>query len=394
VRAQGWFLIPFVLVACSEEQEALPELSVAESLGLDEHLGAAAITTVSEEGRETVFGFEGEDGPLCLRGDPFLVSTRQTDSEDLIVFLQGGGACWSEFCLAVTKASSWVPAVDILDTELAVNPLRDWNVVYLPYCDGSFFAGDNDIDEDGDGQVDRYHRGLQNLSAALDIAQMRFPAPRRVVLAGSSGGAYGTLLGTALVRHVYPEAELMVVADSGMGLGRPGDDAFVETILAEFNLSRFLPEDCPECLSEGHLTGLVGWYLERDPDVRVALFSSWYDSILGDIFLKIPPADFRDAVAGESGKLVQAHPDRVRRFLVDGRVHTTLLGDASGIIGSDLSAVEIPPELLMNLGAIELGGLDTTAIDDLSFATWLEAMVQSDDAVWVDVQQPASAPPD
>lgn len=390
-----WILWVLLVVGCGEpaEDEMVAGPSVAEQLGLDTYLGVAEAEIESEDENSTVYGFAEDAGPLCLRGEPYRVSVRDTASEDLIIFLQGGGACWSEFCLAVTKARSGIPSVDILDDSLEVNPLSGWDIVYLPYCDGSFFAGDNDLDDDGDGTADRYHRGLHNLSAALTIAKDRFPAPRRIVLAGSSGGAYGTLLGTPLVRHVFPDAELYVIADSGMGLGRPGDDAYVETILDEFNLARFLPEDCPECLRNGHLTGLIGWFMARDEGVRVALFSSWYDSVLGDIFLDIEPASFRDAVASESGQLAEAYPDRLRRFVVDGRVHTALLGDATGVIGDDISAVEVPPDFINNLSSIELGGLESTAIDDTTFASWIGAMVDGESG-WVDLAEEASDPPE
>jgi hypothetical protein len=43
----------------------------------------------------------------------------------------------------------------------------------------------------GDGIDDRFQRGLHNLSAGLDMAMALFPAPRRVVLVGTSAGGLG-----------------------------------------------------------------------------------------------------------------------------------------------------------------------------------------------------------
>ena len=57
--------------------------------------------------------------------------------------------------------------------------MSDWNQVYVPYCDGSLFSSDAQVDVDADGIVDRYHHGLHNLSAALDVAKAEFPAPKR-----------------------------------------------------------------------------------------------------------------------------------------------------------------------------------------------------------------------
>ncbi len=33
------------------------------------------------------------------------------------------------------------------------NPVRDWNFIYVPYCDGSVHMGDNEADYDGNGQI-------------------------------------------------------------------------------------------------------------------------------------------------------------------------------------------------------------------------------------------------
>ena len=55
-------------------------------------------------------------GPLCLRGGEYTVDTREGSSDELVIFLQGGGACWADFCAAVEETSS-LPAAGILDRE-------------------------------------------------------------------------------------------------------------------------------------------------------------------------------------------------------------------------------------------------------------------------------------
>lgn len=363
---------------------------VAEELGINEFLCEARIseTEVDEARNVTTYTFDTESGPLCLRGEAFRMSTRDSGSEDLIIFLQGGGACWSEFCLAVTRAPSGVPNANLLNPTLEANPLADWNVVYLPYCDGSLFSGNNDLDDDGDGESDRFHRGLQNLSASLDIARREFPSPRRVVLAGSSGGGFGTILGAPLVRHVYPDAELYVLNDSGVGVARGEDDpAFVEQLIEEFNVERFFPESCVDCTANGHITRFVDWYLARDPEIRVGAFTSWYDSIIANTFLQVDPAYFRDEVDAELGRIQEAFPEQFRRFIIDGTTHTTLLGDVSGIVGSDLTAIELPPGFINEIGNVEIGSLTTTSIGDLTMSAWIGAMVNRDDENWVDITE-------
>lgn len=182
---RGLLLLPG-LVACAPADHSA---SVAAEIGLDRYVGVVEAAETVEEDGVTTATFDVESGPRCMRGDPFRASVREGSSDDLLVFLQGGGACFSELCLAVVKAPSGMPGVDVLDTVSATNPFRYHDVAYAPYCDGSMFSGDAEVDEDGDGTVDRYHKGLANLTATLELAKERFPEPPRVVLAGSSGGA-------------------------------------------------------------------------------------------------------------------------------------------------------------------------------------------------------------
>ncbi|MCB9663799.1 MAG: vtpJ-therm [Alphaproteobacteria bacterium] len=390
-------LLTAAMAACAAPEDVPDELTgparLAADLGLDVHLGQAVAAEVDTEDGVTTTTFADDSGPLCLRGGPFRAATRPGPSDDLLIFLQGGGACWSDFCLAVNQAPPGMPGVDALLPDLEANPFRAMDVAYAPYCDASLFSGRADLDDDGDGTPDRFHRGLQNLSATLDLAVAAFPDPPRVVLAGSSGGGYGTILGALLVRRVFPDAELVVLADSGSGVARgAADPGFVRGLLEEQGSLGFVPPDCVGCIDDGHVTGLLHWTLERDPTLRIGLFSSWYDSIIGDVFLRVAPEAFRDELAAQTDALHAAFPDRYRRFLVDGRTHTTLLGDPTGIIGSDLGAVELPPGAL-DLRELDIGELDTTAVGDLAFSTWAQALVDGDLGVWVDTVEPAGAPP-
>lgn len=237
-------------------------------------IGTSNIVQTQTVEDATAYTF-GDDRTGCMRGAPFTVSTEDRGSDDLILFLQGGGACWSDFCFAVTAAPAGVPRIDLLNPDLPGNPVADWNVTYVPYCDGSLFAGDKDHDDDGDGTPDRFHRGLANLSASLDVARADFPDPKRVLLAGSSGGGFGSILAMPLVRHVFPEAELLVVNDSGVGVARgDADPGYVERLIREFDAEEVIPEDCPDCTANGHITGLVDWYLSQDDTVRIGVFSA------------------------------------------------------------------------------------------------------------------------
>lgn len=394
--------IPLALAAlmlgCGEPryEPYVPEAGTPEAIayeaGLTRHLGAAPPIEEEQSRGVTTFTFDPADGPMCMRGAEFRASVRETESDDLLIFLQGGGACWSDFCLAVTAAPAGIPRTDLLRATQD-NPLGDWDVLYVPYCDGSLFAGEADVDEDGDGAADRFHRGLANLSAALTMAALRFPAPRRIVLAGSSGGGFGTILAAYLVRYVYPGVPIDVLNDAGIGVVRGDDPAFVARILDELGARAFIPDDCEGCLDDGHVTELVRYLLDRDPQLRVAAISSWYDYVVSQVFLMSTPEAFSEALAAETAALSEAHPDRYRRFLFDGEAHTALLGDVSGIVGRDLGAVELPPDAVTLLARVEIASMYELSIDGVTLSSWIDAMVREDDAAWRDRIEPAGEPP-
>ncbi|MCK6572888.1 pectinacetylesterase family protein [Myxococcota bacterium] len=341
--------------------------------GLGRYLGTAPAAADPEDAAGvTVWRFDPADGPMCFRGAPFQIATRRgSRSDSLLVFLQGGGACWSDFCFAIDRATEGVPPLDALDPALPENPFADWNVVYLPYCDGSLFVGDVDVDDDGDGVIDRSHRGLRNLSAALDVARTTFPDAARIMLAGSSGGGYGTFLAAPLVRHVWPEASLMVFNDAGVGLGKPGDESFIRGIVSEWNIAHLVPESCADCYANGHLTPMAGWLLERDPGLRIAMFSSTADTVIGTLFLKIGAAAFEGAVREQLGRLATAWPGRFGAFVIEGTQHTTLLGDISGFLGPDSEGSAFGD-------ALDLGSLTTTAQGGVAISDWIDWMLEAD----------------
>ena len=78
------------------------------------------------------------------------------------------------------------PPAGIWDFDSPDNPFADYSIVYLPYCDGSVFSGDNDVvDANFPFGPVRFHRGLRNLTAGIDLAKSEFPHPGRIMVAGS-----------------------------------------------------------------------------------------------------------------------------------------------------------------------------------------------------------------
>ena len=213
--------------------------------GISRYIGEYTPMLSEEEEGIVTHSFGTGDGPLCIDGSEFRMATLDAGSQDLVIFLQGGGACWSELPNSCTEtASSGIPQSGILDPTRADNPVKDYNVAYFPYCDGGLHGSDRDTDSDGDGDADRFQRGLHNLSAGLDVALREFPNPRRVVLMGSSAGGLGTTFALPLVRYQFPDVRIDIVNDAGVGVNRPNQPEFLELLTNDWNSEAFFPESC------------------------------------------------------------------------------------------------------------------------------------------------------
>jgi len=375
--------------------------------GLTAYAGTAAVTPT--EVKEpllypniSVYKFESEGrGPICMRGADYFVETRDGSSEDLMVFLEGGGVCLDELCAATSSpmlslrlltAGDAISLGGVLDKSDDRNPLRNFDLVHVPYCDGSIFLGDVDRTlSDGNpwnGPNDvAYQRGLENLTAAFEVAKRRYPNPRRVVLAGSSGGGYGVLVGVAMARYYYPTAPLLVVADSGAPILTSEDPGFLGRITDEVHARHLVPDSCSGCLDRGHATKLIAWALERDAGLTVAYMGHARDHVIGEFFMGSTPEQFEASVVRETGMLRTAFPTRTVRFIAPGRRHMFLIDGAKlpifvqhsflGLFGTqvftgeDIDAAE--------LSTWTLGGLTETSRDvqgrDITGYQWLDTVV-------------------
>jgi hypothetical protein len=314
-------------------------------------------------------------GPLCLRGAGFNLQTREGTSDELVIFLQGGGACWDTFCEANTEAGA-MPApgsnAGILDPLFPNNPVADWDVAYLPYCDGSLFAGDVDriLPQsifDGGEPSQGYQRGLQNLTAALDVTVEVFPSPTRILLTGVSAGAFGTLTALPLVRFYYPDTEIVLFNDSGVGVGNGDDPSFInETLIDGWNARGIVPESCPECTSNGHATRLIEWQLSADDNFTMSALSYSEDGVVADFFFGVDGEVFREQLLEETTRTAEAFPETYKRFIPVGREHTALLAETSSMVG-----------------LFAIGGLDET-LDGSSVLDFLTAQLDGSET-WRDL---------
>lgn len=325
--------------------------------GMDRYVGQFQPASAEAlPGGVVMHTFVGEEGPLCFTGETFHMSTRDGASDVLMVFLQGGGACGPNGCESIETWPPGIPApvqaMGILNANDATNPTADFDLAYLPYCDGSLWSGDAEVDDDGDGSVDYHFRGLMNLTASIDVVAEAYPSPRRILVIGNSAGGAGVHHALPLLRVHYPDVPIDMVNDSGVGILEPGGQAELNDYWGAWDL---YPEGCADCIgADGNLTGFHSWQLDRDPNLRMGMMSYTRDDVVLER-LTLPPASWEAELRAAVDELEQAHPDRFRSFIADGDGHTFVIRDFDLEVGGTT-----PRAWLSDL----LGGGDWASVSD------------------------------
>ncbi len=331
LRAILWVVLAAVTPGCSDSSDNADDAPLTSTArpfqelydqGVDRYLGVfTPMTSEVIDGAVTRHSFGSGDGPLCFSGNEFAMSTRDGSGEELMIFLQGGGACGPTNCEALDVG---LPLFNlgILETGNPDNPAADFDLGYVPYCDGTLFTGDRDVDSDEDGINDRFFRGIQNLSASLDVISSSYPAPRRILLTGNSAGGSGVHYALPLVRKLYPEVPIELVNDSGVGILQPGTQ---ESLNDYWNSADFFPAGCSNCIGDdGNLTDYHKYQLAEDENLRMGFISSTQDMTVTEQGM-INVAAFEAELVQAVAELESAYPDRFRSLISNTDEHTYVI---------------------------------------------------------------------
>lgn len=166
----------------------------------------------------------------------FFVRPASTPTDDLMIYFEGGGACWNGFtCGArgqfasqfeVTDEEMSVNAGGLLDFSNDENPVQNYNAVFVPYCSGDVHSGSvADVTlpippETGlpDSEVTVSFTGFDNASAVLNWVYDNYTDPSQVLVTGCSAGGYGAVTHSAYVMNHYPDTRVVMLADASTGV--------------------------------------------------------------------------------------------------------------------------------------------------------------------------------
>lgn len=265
------------------------------------------------------------------------------DSDKLLIYLEGGGACFNLFtCSTVAHQNGFGEAdmtataqdygsAGVFDREDPANPFRDWNFVFVPYCTGDVHAGDNP-----DGVGGRTMVGFRNIGLYLDRLSPTFPHAQQVVLAGSSAGGFGAAFNYDRVATAFGARPTFLLDDSGP----PMSDTYLtpclqQTVRDAWNLDATLPADCTACRGAdgGGLVNLAGYLADKYPNQRQGLVSSNRDGVIRTFYgfgyptctstAPMPEATFAMGIEDLTGIL--APHASFKAFIKDSSAHVWLL---------------------------------------------------------------------
>jgi hypothetical protein len=256
---------------------------------------------------------------------------RSTASDDLFIFVQGGGGCWNSgtcvpsfyqhgplcdyatTCLIdqpggiqptgvfvrhpdpfpadgggfVTSELNTVRASLIFDRTRADNPFRDATFVFVPYCTGDMHAGNRvrsyTYQPDFIGPQLTYamhHVGARNMDAYLARLKVTLPNAQRVWLSGASGGGYGATLNFDRVQRAFPAAEVSLLADSAPML--------TTARFAEWSQAWDLQYPQGYVNLDGGFPGIVSHLVAAYPQRRLGLLAFEQDRVIA-WFMYAPP---------------------------------------------------------------------------------------------------------
>ena len=172
-------------------------------------------------------------GAVCLDGSTpayYLRRGSGKGNKNWIIYLQGGAWCETEeTCLRRSRmhlgSSLFFKPLGnpggILSNNSKENPeFYDWNVAYLPYCDGSSFSGNRSEPVQFEGSL-LYFRGLRILDSTISelLSDTNLKEASHVIFSGTSAGGLAVMLHADFVRSKLPKkVNFRALADSGFFL--------------------------------------------------------------------------------------------------------------------------------------------------------------------------------
>jgi Pectinacetylesterase len=317
-------------------QTIVPDASV---LGVDGNTYAPSCT-----------GFPGTDPTF-----KFWAKKSATGSRKTMVYFEGGGACWDSVTCSFPIGTGlpnqfFVPQVppgtnpatmDGAFKNVPANPVKDWNVVYIPYCSGDIHTGSSTQQYFNVGfpqfpagtPFTLKHRGFDNFMSVLAWMKASGDKPQQILVTGSSAGGYGATANFPWIADTFKSARVSLLADASQGVtttafdtGLPGRNSWNP------QLPPWVFGPAPSAVSGGDLIRvLAGAY----PQSKIAQFTTPLDGVQIAFYGYMkqaygpggscpnPVADWNQLMLGDLQRYEAGSPN-YRHYVAAGSYHTIM----------------------------------------------------------------------
>ena len=250
----------------------------------------------------------------CIDGSPATYYFRAGSgigATKWVIFHQGGGWCVSLSDCRARAATALGSSVnyttelalpdEMLSANATANPLlHNWNVAYLPYCDGGSFVGDA-VANDTQGELHFRGRATRQATLAALLADHGLAVASEAIVSGGSAGGLAAFLHAdwwcdALAKKNGALRKCVALPDSGFFLDYESPRAtaeppptkyragyfraYMEWAYRAFNASGGLHVDCVAAMASRGTEHLCMFAEHTAPFVHTPLFAlqSQYDS--------------------------------------------------------------------------------------------------------------------
>jgi len=306
----------------------------------------ATTTTVTKTTEPAAVGewvVHNAEGCVCADGSDYRYMTWAGDPDKVVIFLQGGGACFTaETCEIGGPAQSFSHDITadleaaqsgafrrgLFDFDNPENPVGDWSVIYLPYCTGDVFLGTRAHAYSDDVVVN--HTGSLNARKGIEHLIANHPNATDVFVTGSSAGAVPSPLLAGLVAEQYPDADVAALGDGAGGYGT--NPVIMGFLNAQWGIADGIP-DWP--IAEGIDVTTLGapdnyiLAVNQFDNLRVARFDDAYDSVQASFasLFALGGGDTVLDVVLESEAYIERAGINLPVFIAAGNDHTTMLAE-------------------------------------------------------------------
>jgi hypothetical protein len=319
MRMRSWVLLATALVGCGTPPD--PEVASSEP---GRPLDAGPVDFGEPDAG---WRFVSLPGTQCATGAQTGVGYWPGAEDELLIFLQGGGACWNNgtcrpsafqwgpvcgygdgLCLVNTAGGTQPSSVfvthpdpfpadgggafpgELNSVKAALwfqrrpeNPMQHASFVFVPYCTGDLHAGDAETQYttkvDGVTRTVTHHfAGGRNLEVLFKALRLEHPQVRRIWFTGASAGGYGVQLNLHRLRAAFPEAEVHLLADSAPMITTRHWPQMNRAWLPQF------PTPCEGCAEGGLPIIFAAQRAAASPSSRIGLLAYEGDGVITRFF--------------------------------------------------------------------------------------------------------------